>query len=280
MVEQILKVDELPTAAAPRPARFMPVGPGRDEREIAFLKVPASGEGASDEGISKPGLVWLGGFKSDMRSTKASALLAWAEQHGRAALALDYSGHGDSGGSFEEGTIGRWFEEALALFRAETKGPQIVLGSSMGGWIALLLARALASLGESNRLHGLILIAPAVDFTAHMWESFPAKVRRTIETEGKWLRPSQYSPEPYPITRQLIEDGKNHLLLGGTIRTHAPVHILQGMQDPDVPWKHATVLIEHLAGDPAVLTLVKDGDHRLSREEDLQRLFAAIEAIG
>jgi pimeloyl-ACP methyl ester carboxylesterase len=274
MVEQILKVDELPTAVAPRPARFMPIGAAGDERRIAFLKVPAAGEGAG-----KPGLVWLGGFKSDMRSTKASALFAWAKERGRAALALDYSGHGESGGTFEEGTIGRWFDEALALFRAETKGPQIVLGSSMGGWIALLLAPALAALGETDRLHGLILIAPAVDFTAYMWEGFSTKVRRTIETEGKWLRPSEYSSEPYPITRQLIEEGKNHLLLGGTIRTHAPVHILQGMQDPDVPWKRATLLIEHLAGDPAVLTLVKDGDHRLSREEDLQRLFAAIEAM-
>ena len=272
MVEQILKVDELPMP--PRPARFVSIGAGAEERRIAFLKVPAASNGAA-----LPGLVWLGGLKSDMRSTKASALFAWAETHGRAALALDYSGHGESGGRFEEGTIGRWLEEALAVFRAETEGPQIVIGSSMGGWIALLIARALAKAGEQSRLHGLVLIAPAADFTAHMWEGFPAKVRRTIESEGKWLRPSQYSPEPYPITRQLIEEGKNHLLLGGTIRTHAPVHILQGMQDPDVPWKRATLLIEHLAGDPAVLTLVKDGDHRLSRPEDLQRLFAAIEAM-
>jgi pimeloyl-ACP methyl ester carboxylesterase len=275
MVEQILKVDELPTAVPPRPPRFLSVGSGDEERRIAFLTVPPANRGAR-----APGLVWLGGFKSDMRSTKASALLAWAKERGRAALALDYSGHGESSGIFEEGTIGRWFEEALAAFRAETDGPQIVLGSSMGGWIALLLARALAAAGETSRLHGLILIAPAVDFTAHMWEGFPEDVRRTIETKGKWLRPSEYSPEPYPITRRLIEEGKNHLLLGGTIRTHAPVHILQGMQDPDVPWRRATLLIEHLAGDPAVLTLVKDGDHRLSRDEDLQRLFAAIEAMG
>jgi pimeloyl-ACP methyl ester carboxylesterase len=275
MVEQILKVDEFPAATPPRPPRFLSVGTGADERQIAFLKVAGTGQGAG-----QPGLFWLGGFKSDMRSTKASALLAWAETRGRAALALDYSGHGESSGSLEDGTIGRWFEEALTVFRAETHGPQIVLGSSMGGWIALLLARALASAGEMDRLHGLVLIAPAVDFTAHMWETFPADVRRTIETEGRWLRPSEYSPEPYPITRQLIEEGKKHLLLGGTIRTHAPVHILQGMQDQDVPWKRATLLIEHLAGDPAVLTLVKDGDHRLSREEDLQRLFAAIEAMG
>ena len=126
---------------------------------------------------------------------------------------------------------------------------------------------------------GLSQTMPAVDFSQYMWEGFSADVRHTIETEGKWLRPSEYSPEPYPITRQLIEEGKNHLLLGGTIRTYAPVHILQGMRDSDVPWRRATLLIEHLAGDPAVLTLVKDGDHRLSREEDLQRLFAAIEAM-
>jgi pimeloyl-ACP methyl ester carboxylesterase len=274
MVEQILKVNELPTATAAGPAQFLSVGTGLDERRIALLKVPAR-----EKGAKAPGIFWLGGFKSDMRSTKASALLAWAEEQGQAALAFDYSGHGESSGAFEAGTIGRWFEEALAIFRAETRGPQIVVGSSMGGWIALLLARALAAAAEANRLQGLVLIAPAVDFTAHMWEGFSADVRRTIETQGKWLRPSQYSPEPYPITRQLIEDGKNHLLLGGTIRTHAPVHILQGMQDPDVPWTRATLLIEHLAGDPAVLTLVKDGDHRLSREEDLQRLFAAIEAM-
>jgi pimeloyl-ACP methyl ester carboxylesterase len=274
MVEQILKLDELPPSAPPHPARFRSVGTAGNARRIAFLKVPARGNGAA-----LPGLVWLGGFKSDMRSTKASALLAWAEGRGRAALALDYSGHGESGGTFEEGTIGRWFEEALAIFRAETEGPQIVLGSSMGGWIALLLARALAEAGEQNRVHGLILVAPAVDFTAYMWDGFSSKERRAIETEGKWLRPSEYSPEPYPITHQLIEEGKSHLLLGGTIRTHAPVHILQGMQDADVPWKRATLLIEHLAGDPAVLTLVKDGDHRLSRDEDLQRLFAAIEAM-
>jgi pimeloyl-ACP methyl ester carboxylesterase len=274
MVEQILKVNALPMTLPARPAQFLPVGTGPRGRRIAFLKAPEAGKDAN-----APGLFWLGGFKSDMRSTKASALLAWAEARGRAALAFDYSGHGESSGSFEEGTIGRWFEEALAVFRAETKGRQIVIGSSMGGWIALLLARALAAAGETDRLQGLVLIAPAVDFTAHMWAGFSDEVRRTIEMEGKWLRPSQYSPEPYPITRQLIEDGKNHLLLGGTIRTHAPVHILQGMQDPDVPWKHATVLIEHLAGDPAILTLIKDGDHRLSREEDLQRLFAAIEAM-
>jgi pimeloyl-ACP methyl ester carboxylesterase len=273
MVDQILKVKETPTAPM-QPPRFMSVGTGEDERRIAFLKVAAR-----EAGRDRPGLVWFGGFKSDMRATKASALLAFAEARGRAALALDYSGHGESSGSFEDGTVGRWFAEAFAIFRAETQGPQIVVGSSMGGWIALLVARALAASGEAGRLHGLVLIAPAVDFTAHMWAGFSAKIRRTIETEGKWLRPSEYSPEPYPITRQLIEEGKNHLLLGDTIRTHAPVHILQGMQDSDVPWKRATLLIEHLAGDPAVLTLVKDGDHRLSREEDLQRLFAAIEAM-
>jgi pimeloyl-ACP methyl ester carboxylesterase len=270
-------VNDLPSLGTGHPSRaaeFLSVGTAGDARRIAFLRVP----GTPETGAS--GLFWLGGFKSDMRSTKASALLAWAEERGRAALAFDYSGHGDSSGAFEDGTIGRWFDEALATFRAQTAGPQILIGSSMGGWIALLLARALAAAGETERLQALILIAPAVDFTAHLWDGLSRDIRRTIEAEGKWLRPSQYSPEPYPITRQLIEEGRSHLLLGGTIRTHAPVHILQGMQDPDVPWKRATLLVEHLAGDPAVLTLIKDGDHRLSREEDLQRLFAAIETMG
>jgi pimeloyl-ACP methyl ester carboxylesterase len=270
-----LKADELgmvPTGLQPQ---FRLVGAGEAERRIAFLKVPVSPE---NEGL--PGLMWLGGFKSDMRSMKATALLAWAAAQGRPALAFDYSGHGESGGAFEDGTIGRWLEESVAIFRAETKGPQILVGSSMGGWIALLLARALVAKSEAARLKGLVLVAPAVDFTqALMWDGFSADVRRTIETEGKWLRPSQYSPEPYPITRGLIEEGRSHLLLGGTIRTHAPVHILQGMADPDVPWKHATLLVEHLAGDPVLLTLVKDGDHRLSRPEDLERMFAATSAM-
>jgi pimeloyl-ACP methyl ester carboxylesterase len=151
----------------------------------------------------------------------------------------------------------------------------------MGGWIALLAARTLAEAGEEARLAGMVLIAPAVDFTeALIWARLPKTARRQIETKGVWYRPSEYTAEPYPVTRRLIEEGRKHLLFGGPIRTRCPVHILQGMRDPDVPWQHAIALVEHLAGDPVTLTLVKDGDHRLSREEDIARLIAAIEAIA
>jgi pimeloyl-ACP methyl ester carboxylesterase len=150
----------------------------------------------------------------------------------------------------------------------------------MGGWIALLATRELLVRTASRAPAGLVLIAPAVDFTERlMWDQFPADVRRTIESDGVFLRPSLYSDEPYPITRALIEDGRRHLLLGSTIRTGCPVHILQGMQDPDVPWRHALALVEHLPGDSVSLTLVKDGDHRLSRPADIERLLAAVEKV-
>jgi len=225
-----------------------------------------------------PGLFWLGGFKSDMRGTKAQALDAWAQQHGRALTRFDYSGHGESGGSFTDGTIGRWLEESLAVFDA-CDCPQVLVGSSMGGWMALLLARELArrTPPAAGKIAALILIAPAVDFTqALMWERFSPEIKRQIEEQGAWERPSQYGDEPYPITRGLIEEGRQHLLLGGMIETGCPVRILQGVQDPDVPWQHAVDLTARLAQDDVVLTLVKDGDHRLSRPEDIERLLAAV----
>ena len=229
----------------------------------------------------KPGIVWLGGFKSDMLSTKAVSLDAFAEKEGRACLRFDYSGHGESGGRFEDGTISRWTQESLAMIRAQTQGPQILVGSSMGGWIALLAARAMGAAEAAERLAGLVLIAPAVDFTESlMWAQMPVSIRKEIETKGVWLRESAYSPEPTPITRALIEDGRNNLMFGSTIDAHAPVHILQGMQDPDVPWQHAMKLVEHLAGDCVTLSLIKDGDHRLSREEDIQALIIAVANIA
>jgi pimeloyl-ACP methyl ester carboxylesterase len=227
-----------------------------------------------------PGLFWLGGFKSDMQGTKAVALDRWAEAEGRACIRFDYSGHGESGGAFADGTIGRWLEESAAVFERFAQGRQVLIGSSMGGWIALLLARALKRRSDPalpGSLAGLVLIAPAVDFTEElMWKQFPPEVRRQIETAGSWLRPSQYSEAPYPITRGLIEEGRQHLLLGGLIETGCPVRILQGVQDPDVPWQHAVELSSRLAHDDVVLTLVKDGDHRLSRPEDIERLIAAV----
>lgn len=254
-----------------REPRFVTIGAGEQARSLA-VRVGAG---------EPPGLFWLGGFKSDMKGAKAEALAAWAEQHGRACVRFDYSGHGESGGDFRAGTIGRWLEESLGVFDAFCRGPQIVIGSSMGGWLALLLVRELRRRSTvtpaAASVLALVLIAPAVDFTeVLMWNKFPAKTKREIETTGFWLRPSPYSDEPYIITRGLIEEGRNHLLLSGLIETGCPVRILQGVKDEDVPWRHAVELVSRIARDDVVLTLVKDGDHRLSRPEDIERLIAAV----
>lgn len=226
-----------------------------------------------------PGLFWLSGFNSDMKGTKAAALDRWAETQGRACVRFDYSGHGESGGAFIEGTIGKWLAQAVAVFETFASSPQIVIGSSMGGWIALLLMRELIRRRGKDRtgVAALILIAPAPDFTEElMWKNFPPAIRTQIDTEGQWMRPSEYG-EPYPITRSLIEDGRKHLVLNGSIETGCPVRILQGRQDPDVPWQHAMALVSHLVSDDVVLTMIQDGDHRLSRPQDIARLIAAVE---
>jgi pimeloyl-ACP methyl ester carboxylesterase len=190
---------------------------------------------------------------------------------------FDYSGHGESGGDFTDGTIGRWLADSLAVYSAFCKGPQVVVGSSMGGWLALLLARELRQQKGAAPIAGMVLIAPAVDFTEElMWKQFPDAIKREIETKGFWQRPSQYGEEAYPITKGLIEEGRNHLMLGGLIETGCPVHILQGVQDPDVPWRHVQELVARFSRDDVVMTLIKDGDHRLSRPEDIERLLAAV----
>ena len=261
------------SAATERAPSFIESGAGDARRRIAWRSV--SGDSA------RPGIVWLGGFRSDMRGTKALALDAHATATNRNFLRFDYLGHGESDGPFEKGTIGLWLEDTLTVVRALTTGPQIFVGSSMGGWISLLLARALAQAGETSRIAGFVLIAPAVDFTrALMWPNMPEEGQRAIERDGLWLRPSAYGDGPYPITRGLIEEGRNHLLLDKPLRSWGPVHILQGMQDPDVPYAHALTLVEHFAEDPVVLTLIKDGDHRLSRDEDIARLIAAVDGIA
>jgi len=248
--------------------KFLHIGDGAERRAIAVRA----------QGGTAPGLFWLGGYKSDMTGTKAVALADWAVEVGRACVRFDYSGHGESGGAFTDGTISRWLADSLAVFDACCAGPQILIGSSMGGWLALLLARELKRRGRgAGSIAGMVLIAPAVDFTEElMWKRFTPEIKRELEDKGVWARPSQYSPEPYLVTRRLIEEGRQHLLLGGLIETACPVRILQGVEDPDVPWRHAVELTSRLASDDVVLTLVKDGDHRLSRPEDIERLIAAV----
>jgi pimeloyl-ACP methyl ester carboxylesterase len=227
-----------------------------------------------------PGLFWLGGFNSDMKGTKALALDAWAAEHGRASVRFDYSGHGESEGKFADGTIGRWLEECVAVFERFCSGPQVVIGSSMGGWMALLLAREISKRPRNASLAGLVLIAPAPDFTEElMWKGFSPEIRQEIESKGVWLRPSEYG-EPYPITRALIEEGRNHLLLGRAIEIGCPVHILQGAKDPDVPWQHALALAHRLPAEDVVLTMIQDGDHRLSRPQDIARILAVVAEMG
>lgn len=248
-----------------QPERFrIPVGQGDAQRDIAVEQRPGKG----------PGLFWLGGFRSDMMGSKAMCLDELGAEHGLAVTRFDYSGHGISGGDFNDGTISRWLEEAEAV-HARTSAPQIIVGSSMGGWIALLLAERLLAAGTPA--HGLVLIAPAPDMThALMLPGFSPAEHESLQNLGYVDQPSAYSDTPYRITRALIEDGQQHLLFGGVIETGCAVTILQGGKDPDVPQAHAIKLVTHMLHDPVTLTLIPDGDHRLSRDEDLARLKDAV----
>lgn len=237
------------------------VGSGPGAREIALLRRTGKA----------PGLFWLGGFRSDMIGSKAQALDALGAEQGLGVTRFDYSGHGTSGGEFLNGTISHWLEEAVAVFAA-SEGEQIVVGSSMGGWLALLLNRALRQRGD-DRIKAMVLIAPATDMTRDlMRETFTDAELLDLWEKGRVEQPSDYSDEPYVLTRQLIEDGESHLLFGAPIRTHCPVAILQGGKDTDVPPAHALKLVSHLVSDPVTFTLIPDGDHRLSRETDLALL--------
>ena len=234
-------------------------------RRIAHVSTAGSG----------PGVVWLGGFNSDMTGTKAMALEAWAQARGRAFLRFDYSGHGQSGGRFEDGTISQWLEDTLTVIDCLTDGPLMLVGSSMGGWLSLLAARA-----RRHRVMALVLIAPAPDFTEDlMWALFPQSVRREIETTGRWLRPSAWGA-PYPITRELIEDGREHLVLRTPIAFEGPVRILHGQQDEEVPWERSLELAARLASDDVQTTLVRTGDHRLSSAPDLALLSATLDTLS
>ncbi len=253
--------------------QFLAVGQGPKRRQIAY-RWANSGANGSDVAI-----LWLPGFLSDMVSTKALALGEWARNQGHAMLRFDYSGHGVSPGDSLQASIGDWLEETTAMLGLLKGRRVIVIGSSMGGWIALLLARALAKAGDRS-LAGLVLIAPAWDMTEKlMWEKMSPETRAQVETEGVYYAPSLYD-EPYPLTKILIEEGRNHLLADGNVDVAAPVRILQGMEDPNVPWRHALALVDLIATDDVELTLVKDGDHSLSGPKDLRRLKATVAALA
>lgn len=234
-------------------------------RRIAFHQ--SEGEG--------PGIVFLGGFRSDMTGTKALWLEGWARAQGRAFLRFDYSGHGQSSGAFEEGAIGDWFEDAAALIAAHTTGPQVLVGSSMGGWIALLLARLMP-----QRIAGLVGIAAAPDFTEDsMWSGFTEEQRRQLMTMGRLELPSDYAPEPYVITRRLIEEGRANLVLRAPLQVPFPTRFLQGTADTDVPVSVALRLLDHVTGENIRLTLVKGADHRFSTPDCLALIGQAVAEV-
>ena len=238
----------------------------RDDGErIAWRRVAGRG----------PTVVWLGGFMSDMTGTKAQALSDWALANGRAFLRFDYLGHGESSGAFRDGTITRWRADALAAIAGLTEGPLVLVGSSMGGWISCLVAA-----GIPERLHAMVLIAPAADFTeALMKPGLPPEAHDAIARDGEWIRPSLYDPTGYPITRGLLDDGARWSILGAPVPVDVPVRILQGREDPDVPWLHALELANAIRSEDVVFTLIKDGDHRLSRDQDIARLIAAVAEV-
>ncbi|CTQ34024.1 alpha/beta hydrolase [Jannaschia rubra] len=236
----------------------------RNGNALAYRATPGAG----------PGVVFLGGFKSDMQGTKALALEDWARAQGRAFLRLDYSGHGESGGTFEEGGIGDWFRDAMAVIESATTGPQVIVGSSMGGWISLLVART-----HPERVAGLVTIAAAPDFTEDgYWAAFDPDQRATVMDKGRISVPSDYG-DPYVITRRLIEDGRDHLVLRTPLRLHVPVRMLQGTADEAVPVATALRLLDHMEGDDIRLTLVKDADHRFSTGPDLALIQRSVEEV-
>ncbi len=250
---------------------YLDVGQGDEARRIAV------NHRTETAGQQRPGLFWLGGYRSDMSGTKAVELDRYAEESGLACTRFDYSGHGQSGGDFMQGTISRWLKESLAVFDRFAGGPQVLVGSSMGAWIALRMLQELREAGRGNAISGLLLLAPAPDFTSVLHEPLLSDAqRRDLVEKGYFEEPTPYGPDPNVFTRALFEDGRRNLVLDGIIETGCPVHILQGMEDPDVPYSHALRLVDHLPADDVVLTLVRDGDHRLSRPQDIDLIINAV----
>jgi pimeloyl-ACP methyl ester carboxylesterase len=251
------------------------VGTGDTARSIAMLLRKAK------KPATQVTLVWLSGYRSDMGGSKAVEVDALAERLGLGCIRFDYSGHGVSGGEFTDGTISRWLEEALAVLDHAKSKRIVVIGSSMGGWIGLRLLQELRKRKKAPVVQGLVLIAPAPDFTIDLIEPNLTSVEKASLVErGYFEEPSAYSPAPNIYTRALMDDGRMNQVLTGIVETGCAVHILQGMQDRDVPYTQALKLVEHLPADDVVLTLIRDGDHRLSRPQDLERMLAAIEALA
>jgi len=239
--------------------KFLKRPPGT---EIAYRKIDGRG----------PGVVWLGGLRSDMDGTKAQYLADWAARQGRAFIRFDYSGHGSSSGRFEDGSIAAWRDDALAVLDELTEGPQILVGSSMGGWMGMLLAHA-----RPERLAGMVLIAPAPDFTdVLMWDLMPEEIRRIIEEKGVWQ--FENGEESYPITKALIDGGRVCRVLDKNLVAGVAVRILHGMADRDVPWSHGAKLMDVIEGDVR-FTLVKGSDHRMSSPADLRLIEETLQAL-
>lgn len=249
------------------PVRILARGDGST---IAYRRLSPTAAGAA-----WPGIVFLGGFASDMNGSKAQALDRFCRDRGQAYLRFDYMGHGESSGDFAAGTIGRWTEDALAALDELCDGPQILVGSSMGGWIMLNLA-----LARPDRVAALVGIAAAPDFTELIWTGLGAEGQARLRRDGQVFLPSAYTASPYPITRRLVEEGRAHLRLAGPIPVEAPVRLLQGMADPDVPWRTALAIAERITGADVRVTLIKDGDHRLSRDQDLDLLFRTLSELS
>jgi pimeloyl-ACP methyl ester carboxylesterase len=253
----------------------------KDGRQIAYHRRTRAANDLTAHGnnelqTSLPGIVFLGGFASDMSGTKAMALDAYCAATGRAFLRFDYTGHGQSSGRFVDGTIGHWRDDALAVVDQLTEGPQILIGSSMGGWLMLLCA-----LARPERIAGLIGLAAAPDFTEElMWGQMDTLMRTRLMSDGRVEEPSAYGDQPYVITRALIEDGRQHLLLAREINITVPVRLLHGQADQDVPFEFSLRLATQLVAEDVVVSLIKDGDHRLSRPQDLDRLMMTLEELS
>jgi len=241
-----------------------------DGQTIAY-RMRAGNASRSDQ----VGIIWMGGFNSDMTGTKASALDDWAAAARRRFIRFDYSGHGESSGAFINGTIGLWTQDALAVLDELAQGPQILVGSSMGGWIAIQ-----AALARPERVKGMVLVAPAPDFTEDlMWAEFPDAIKTELQEKGVCELPSDYDEEPYLISMNLIEEGRRHLVLRGPISLTCPIRILHGLEDKDVPWQRSLLLVDQLTGENTSVTFVKGAGHRMSEDADIERLTDMVDRL-